>query len=329
MKRILLPLALFGIVASAGGGERGVAAQEEDAVRRLPAPPKGVVQTEHKVSVDGRERYFIVQAPSEPKGKLPVLFLFHGGGGRAENMLRRANFGELVARENFLAVYPSAWGGNWNDGRGAHRIASQQQGVDDVKFVRTIVEELSKRYSVERSRLFAAGLSNGAMFCHYLAARAADLFTAVVPIVGGLPEPVAARFQPSHPISLFVIQGDADPLIPIEGGYIGRGRRGRIVATEEMLRLYLKHNGITGTPTEELLPDTDPNDGCRVVARRYPPGRGGVKVEYWLVRGGGHHLHGSMSALPDRLSGKTCRDFVLQEVLWKFFQSCPPREKAR
>ena len=257
-------------------------------------------ETTHTLSVDGRERTFIVQAPKQPRGPLPVVFLFHGGGGRGEKMAARG-LCEMVARDNFLAVYPSGWKSHWNDGRDAARVASQQEGVDDVQFVRAIVEDLAKRHTIDRGRIFVSGVSNGGIFCHYLAAHAADLFAAVAPVIGGLAEPVAPKFKPSEPISLLVIQGDADPLFPIGGGPIARSDRGgRIIATEEMLQLYVKHNGITGKPVEETLPDKDPNDGCRTINRRYPTGIGGAKVEYWLIQGGGHTMAGGHRGRPGR-----------------------------
>lgn len=285
-------------------------------------------QTTHALVVDGRQRTFVVQAPEQPRGPLPVVFLFHGGGGRGENMAA-VGFREMVARENFLAVYPTGWKNNWNDGRNAARIASQREGVDDVRFVRSIVEDLARRHRIDRSRIFAAGVSNGGIFCHYLAAHAADLFAAIAPVIGGLAEPVAPSFEPSRPISLLVIQGEADPLVPIGGGPIARrDRGGRIISTEDMLRLYVRLNGITGEPVEEALPDSDPGDGCRVTVRRYPPGKEGAKVEYWLVRGGGHTLPGNrrvQTAIMEAFVGKTCRDFDALEVVWRFFKSCPSR----
>jgi poly(3-hydroxybutyrate) depolymerase len=284
------------------------------------------VETSHTLRVDGRERSFVVQAPSRPRGRLPVVFIFHGGGGRG---LAPVGYRGMVAAENFLAVYPNGWKGNWNDGRNAARIEAQQEGVDDVKFVRAIVENLAARYEVDRSRIFATGVSNGGIFCHYLAANAADLFAAVAPIIGGLAEPIAPTFKPSHPISLLVIQGDADPLVPINGGPIARSDRGgRIIGTERMLALYTAHNKIAGAPVEERLPDVDEDDGCRTKVRRYPPGAGGARVEYWLIEGGGHTLPGRRAARPARegRTGRTSRDFDAFEVVWEFFKTCPPRQ---
>jgi polyhydroxybutyrate depolymerase len=304
------------------------------AARRTPAitpPPDATyVQTEHRLVVDGRERTYIVQAPKRPRGPLPVVFFFHGGGGRGANMAA-VGFREMVAKEQFLAVYPDGWRGNWNDGRNAPRIRSQQEGVDDVKFIREIVEDLAHRYEIDRSRIFATGASNGGIFCHYLAAKAADLFAGIAPVIGGLAEPVASTFKPSHPISLLVIQGDADPLVPIGGGPIaGSDRGGRVIATEEMLKKYLAHNGIIDPPLVEELPDRDPNDGTITEIWRWPPGRDGVRVEYYLVKGGGHTMPGRSTGgmLREMFVGKTSRDFDGLEVIWNFFKSCPPRRQA-
>ncbi len=301
--------------------------------RQTARPPADAdyVQTDHRLTVDGRERTYIVQAPRESEGKLPVLFVFHGGGGQGANMAAMG-FHRLVAKERFIAVYPDGWQNNWNDGRHAARIRAQIEEVDDVAFVRAIVGELDKRHQIDRSRIFATGVSNGGIFSHYLAAKASDLFAGIAPIIGGLAEPVTATFRPGHPISLLVIQGDADPLAPIGGGPIARSDRGgRVISTEEMLSKYLAHNGITGAPTIEQLPDRDPNDGTTTEVRRWPPGREGVRVEYMLVKGGGHTVPGRRLGVGSRagLTGRTSRDFDAVQAVWDFFKSCPPRRSAR
>jgi polyhydroxybutyrate depolymerase len=313
---------------ASGGGPADPSAKPASSqpTGRMDEEGASYVQTNHSLTVDGRERTYVVQGPRQPKDKLPVVFFFHGGGGRGEGIAARG-FREMVAKENFLAVYPSGWKNNWNDGRQAARIAAQVENVDDIKFVRAIVDDLEKRQPIDRSRIFATGVSNGGIFAHYLAANAADLFVGIAPVIGGLAEPVAGRFRPSHPISLLVIQGDADPLVPIGGGAIANSDRGgRVIATEEMLKKYLAHNGIAGQPKVEQLPDLDPNDGTTTEIRRWAPGRNGVRVEYYLVKGGGHTMPGKASggAVRDAFVGKTSRDFDGLTTIWGFFKSLPP-----
>jgi poly(3-hydroxybutyrate) depolymerase len=83
-------------------------------------------------------------------------------------------------------------------------------------------------------------------------------------------------------------------------------------------------------PEIERLPDREPKDGTTTEVRRWPPGRDGVRVEYYLVKGGGHTMPGRIrgGALHERFVGKTSRDFDGLEIIWNFFKSCPPRRPS-
>ncbi|MEM8885140.1 MAG: alpha/beta fold hydrolase [Planctomycetota bacterium] len=297
-------------------------------VMRFLADPKrandlaasGARQRHHTIEVDGRARNFIVQAPSGRTERLPVVFFFHGGGGRAEN-LTDSSFRPIVAKGKLIAVYPQGVGNRWNDGR-VHRRAPD---VDDVKFVRALFAELSKQYPVDRSRVFATGISNGAIFSHRLAAEASDLFAGIAPIVGGMAVDVAKDFAPKHPVSMLVIQGDEDRLVPIDGGGVA-GNRGQIISTDAVLQTYARRNGITGAKTVRTLGDLDPDDGTTVEVHRYPDGKDGFRVAMYLVKGGGHTVPGGKPRpAMARLVGRTSTEFDAYAVIWSFFRACPPR----
>lgn len=298
------------------------------AVRAAVSPEAPYRQTEHQLSVDERKRRYVVQWPKRQLSQpLPVVLFFHGGGGTADRVAANG-FGRLLKDQDFIAVYPDAWKNNWNDGRQSKTIAAQVEGVDDLKFVRAVIEDVAKRHAIDRTRIFAGGISNGGIFSHFLAANAADMIAGIAPVIGGLAEPLAPTFKPSRPISLFVIQGDADRLVPFAGGGIlGRDRRGRVLATEQMLGMYLRHNGIAGKPVKDLLSDVDPNDGTTTERLVYPAGRDGVKVQYYRIRNGGHRMPGiAQSRERESITGKVSMDFNGYEVIWDFFESCPPRK---
>ena len=112
-----------------------------------------------------------------------------------------------------------------------------------MKFVRTIVDRISREHRIDRSRVFCTGISNGAFMSHRLATEASDLIAAIAPVVGGMAPAIAKKFQPDHLVSILIIQGDADPLVPIHGGTVGfrRGRkRGQVIPTEETISLYVR-----------------------------------------------------------------------------------------
>ncbi|QDU63375.1 Esterase PHB depolymerase [Planctomycetes bacterium Pan216] len=287
---------------------------------------------EHQMTLDGRERSYFVFTPSTLSERSPVVFVFHGGGGKARGFARRRGLNEFAEKEGFLVVYPQGYGGNWNDGREAPAINAQREKVDDVKFVRSIVAELAKSHPIDRSRIYATGISNGGIFSHYLAANASDLFAAIAPIIGGLAEPVADDFSPSHPISVLIIQGDSDGLVPIDGGAVGGrllARRGRVISTDETIKKYLEANDIDGEPTVTTIEESQPDDGTTTEVRRYPLGNDDVRVEVYVVKNGGHTIPGTdPPALLGRIVGKTSRDFDAWEVVWDFFKKVPPRKQA-
>jgi len=115
---------------------------------------------EHTLTVDGITRKYLVFAPKWFDKPLPVLLALHGGGSNARQMERYTRFNDLAAKEGFLVVYPEAVDGNWNDGRGIEGVKAQQDNIDDVKFVRTIVDRLNKIHTIDRSRVFCTGISN-------------------------------------------------------------------------------------------------------------------------------------------------------------------------
>jgi len=80
-------------------------------------------------------------------------------------------------REHFIAVYPNGTGRGrflvWNAGTCCGR--APLQGIDDVGFVRAMIDDLAKRTPIDRTRIYATGLSNGAMMTYRIAAEAPDL----------------------------------------------------------------------------------------------------------------------------------------------------------
>ena len=292
-----------------------------------PAEPNGGA-VEHSVTVDGISRNYLVFAPKRFDKPLPMVLALHGGGSNARQMERYTRFNDLAAKEGFLVVYPEAVDGNWNDGRGIEGVRAQQENIDDVKFVRTILDCMSKEHKIDRSRVFCTGISNGAFMSHRLATEASDVITAIAPVVGGMAPAMAKKFHPDQPVSILIIQGDADPLVPIRGGMVGfpRGRkRGQVIPTEETISLYLRRNGNQGDPTVTTL-DRDEKDGTSVEIRRYPDGPGGVRTQVYIVRNGGHTWAGRPLYLPEMLIGKASQEFSATEVIWEFFKSYPPRQ---
>lgn len=293
------------------------------------ADQPGGTSTERRIVVDGLERSYIAYVPGGFDRPLPVVFAFHGGGGNPRQMERYSRFDSLAQRDGFVVIYPSAVDGNWNDGRGVAFMRAQRENIDDVKFVRAIIDEVAKTASIDRSRIFACGISNGGFFSHRLAAEASDMVAGIAPVVGGMAPAIYEKFRPQYPVSILIIQGDADPLVPLHGGDVrfGAGRsRGKLVDTDRALAKYVERNGNPGKPTTTQLVNK-PDVNTSVDVTKYSDGPGGFKTEYYLIHGGGHAWPGRAQYARESMIGKASQDFDASETIWKFFRNCPSRTK--
>jgi len=68
--------------------------------------------------------------------------------------------------ENFMAVYPSGTGRldkmpTWNSGNCC--AYAMENHLDDVAFLRALIEKLDRDKSADSKRVFVAGISNGGM----------------------------------------------------------------------------------------------------------------------------------------------------------------------
>jgi polyhydroxybutyrate depolymerase len=281
--------------------------------------------TRHVLDIDSRTRtYLLHEPPNVPAIKtIPLVFVFHGGGSNGAAMEKLTGFSALADREGFLVVYPDAVAKNWNDGRDAPAIPSQTNKVDDVAFVAALISEISNQYPVSQRRIFATGISNGAIFSHYLAARLAGQIAAIAPVAGGFAEPLALKFKPGAPVSVFMINGTSDPLVPYQGGPIKPETRGRIIDTDKAAQIWREHDHCNQDAATGDLPDADPNDKCTVRWARWSNGKDGTEVVLYTIEGGGHTWPGGPQYLSPSIIGRVCRDFTGTSAIWEFFKKHP------
>ena len=164
-----------------------------DVSKAEPPPGNYTFKFEH----DGRERSYIVHVPRDiVTNPWPVLLNFHGSGSSAAGQQAYSHMDETSDREGFLAVYPNGTGmfGNrlltWNAGTCCGYALNNK--VDDVGFVHALIDDLEKHTDIDRARIYATGLSNGAMMTYQLAGKAPELIAAIAPVAG-------AQFDASVP----------------------------------------------------------------------------------------------------------------------------------
>jgi len=306
---ILLPLVLVLIILP--GVSCRLAAQQND-----PA---------HSLTHDGLKRSFYLHIPPSYDGTkpTPLVIALHGGGGTAEKMYKLTNngFNTLADQQGFIVLYPQGLDNHWNDGR---KIPNQTS-VDDVGFLSALIDHLAATYNIDRQRVYATGISNGGFMSFRLACELSDKVSAIAPVTAALSVDLAATCSPTQPVSILLINGSEDPLVPWEGGEIriGRQQRGEIWSTADTIEFWVRQNHCETPPDISQEPDRDPNDGTQVRQEHYLQCQRGTTVILYAIEGGGHTWPGGWQYLPEALIGKTSREINATEVIWHFFQAHP------
>ena len=177
---------------------------------------------ERSVVVGGRTRAWHVKVPTAAReGRpLPLVLALHGGGGTGLRLHQLTGLDATAETHGFFLVYPEGVEKNWNDGRADMRSTAAREEVPDVDFLRTILDEMRSTYLVDETRVYATGMSNGAMMASRVACELADRVAAVALVAGTMPRSIQPQCAPRRPVSVMIVHGTEDPIVPYQGGEV-------------------------------------------------------------------------------------------------------------
>lgn len=206
--------------------------------------------------IDGETitREYIIHVPSgyQEGDNLPLVIVFHGFGGCAYYMAEETGgLNDLADEENFFVAYPQAayrpakegtyWEPGFNGGESIY--------LDDIFFSEQLIEHIDEEFSLDLSRVYAAGYSNGGMLTHSLACLRGDLFAGVCVMSGALLDGMDSC-DPAQPVPMIIFHGTGDFVLPYNGDQY-------YASVPDVVSLWVDHFQI---PTSTLT-STDLNGG--------------------------------------------------------------------
>jgi polyhydroxybutyrate depolymerase len=271
------------------------------------------------LTIDGNARSFIVYLPTgyNNAGKMSLIFAIHGGSGTPEGMINIANFKPIADRDKVVLVYPAGIQNNWNDGR---PTTPNQLGINDVSFFNQLCDYMITNYSVDGTKIYATGISNGGFMSSRLGCELSNRIAAIAVDAATIESTtIAPSCNPGRPVPAIYIHGTLDPLVPFMGGTVSPGAGGTAISHFQAIDKWITINGCNTTPTITDLPDIA-NDGTTIKQRVYSNSTNGSEVVSYVVTNGGHTWPQGYQYANEAFIGKTSQDMNACEVIWAFFK---------
>lgn len=267
--------------------------------------------------IGGRTRTYFVHTPPGYNGSfpMPLVIVLHGGGGNAEGAEKMSGMSTIADRNHFLVAYPNGTGIfkdhllTWNVGVCCGY--AMKHNVDDVAFLRALLDKLEHDYAVDPKRIYVTGMSNGGMMTYLAACTLSDRVAAISPVAGALDTPC----HPADPVSVIIFHGTDDAFVPFDGGVgprqLGGPRDDKSVSYA--VDFWVRRDSCNPAPARSATPDlrTDEYSGCK----------DGTGVILNAVVGQNHAWPGGDQML--KMLPPPNPNVHASEMMWAFFAAHP------
>lgn len=284
----------------------------------MPSTP--ISKSWRTLNVAGREREFLIHLPpSVPARGAAVVLAFHGSASSAAHLVEFSGLDEVADERGFIAVFPQGLGPDrlrrtWNAGGCCGW--SFKENIDDVGFTSAILDQLERDFAIDPSRVYATGMSNGAMMAYRLAAELSPRIAAIAPVAGPMGKLVC---EPSRPVSVCHFHGTLDDYAPYRGGVGKRSTsKTEFTSAEASVEFWRQCNDCDEVFLEDRLP-TRVNDGTHVTRRVWDGGLANSRVALYTIEGMGHTWPGRTTRLTHL--GPMTQNLCASRTMWEFFEA--------
>jgi polyhydroxybutyrate depolymerase len=285
---------------------------------------------EQSITVSDLRRFYRYYIPDSLSSEQPpVVFFLHGGNQSMRKSMPPANNGsaawpDVADKHGFILMVPNGTNPETADASGDEqrwndcRVKAPDVDVNDVDFLRTLMDWSVENLEIDAARIYVTGASNGGLMTFRAAIELPDKVAAAAPFIAN--NPVESECPPATPTPIMITVGTEDPLMPYTGGEVA-GSGSFVVSADSTRDFWVELNGITGEPTTATLPDIAPNDESVVVEEVFQNVNGTLAVRYLRMVGAGHSMPSTSRKLRPAIEaflGPQNNDIEGAEQAWQF-----------
>ncbi len=276
------------------------------------------------INFEGKERFYDIHVPKgySKDRPMPLVLNLHGGSGNPVQQRQDTEMDRTSDANGFIVIYPGGTGpvGKykflfWNAGMGNNSAVRNK--VNDVGFVKALLEDISEIFNIDPKKVYCTGISNGGAMCYRLACEMTECFAAIAPVATVTDFAVYNR-EPTRPTSIIHFHGRQDEVVPYKGGTspVKTLANTNLPSVEETIKFWVNFNGCP------FLAPTTFKKGQATCAK-YGPCKENTEVILWTLEDAGHTWPGGHIRLPETKVGKTNTDISANDLIWEFFRKHP------
>lgn len=258
----------------------------------------------------GETREYLLHVPASYDGRSPVplVISLHGASMWPAAQRDTSQWNRVADQHGFIVVYPSARSGH---GPRAWRTDRGDGTPTEVRFIADLIDTLAASHNIDRARIFANGLSNGAGMAFVLSCRLSDRIAAVGMVAGAYFLDWNWCTAPAA-VPMIAFHGTDDRTTPYHGGTTWVSPQ-TFPDIPTWTANGARHNKCQPTAIESTV-------AADITRREYADCA--ATVELYTIRGGGHTWPGG-DPLPEWFVGATSRSIDASALMWAFFSEHP------
>ena len=217
--------------------------------------------------------------------------------------------------------YPGGGGGGYPRGGGR-----QPQGedpnegrrptpTDDIGFFNQMLDQLGSKFSVDASRIYAVGLSEGGFMSMRLGCAMSDRIAAIAAVGAAMPKTMICL--PTRPVPLMMVNGTSDPIVPYGGG-TEHNLNLATISVEDSAKAWARIDRCEEKPEKSKLM-AGAKGGTETKVDAYNGCHENAQVVLYSLKGAGNTWPGGEQYEAEKTVGKTSPDPNANEVIWSFF----------
>jgi len=266
---------------------------------------------EETINIDGLSRSYLVNLPPNyyDSTNFALVIALHGGGGNGQNFERSTGLTEEANSQHFIVVYPDGYLGpgkqrTWNAGTCCG--AAMRKKINDVKFIRNLIEKLLSEYQINPRKIYVVGHSNGGMMAYRLANELSDEIAAIA--VSSCSSMITDEIHPKKIVPILHFHSIRDQHVPFSGGVgiIGYD----FPSVDSVLTDWAKADSCELQPKVSTYPN--------YTVKKWVNKNQKVMICLYLTKDGGHSWPGGNHVNPR--SDEPSKAINANELLWNFFR---------